>query len=67
MVESGSFYDMSCNWSTSSIRKEYYQDFLLDAGCDDITCLKTFDNNVLSNVSLKYYADFLPSIDGAFM
>jgi len=67
MVESGSFYDMSCNRNISSIRREYYQDFLFDAGCDDITCLKTLDNNVLFNVSLKYYADFLPSIDGVFM
>jgi hypothetical protein len=67
IVESGSFYDMPCNWNISDIREQDYQDFLLDAGCGDVACLKTLDNDVLFNVSLKYYAEFLPSIDGVFM
>lgn len=67
IVESGSFYDIPCNWNISSIRQSNYQDFLENTGCRDIACLKTLDNAILFNVSLAYYADFLPSIDGDFM
>ncbi|RDW84960.1 hypothetical protein BP6252_02550 [Coleophoma cylindrospora] len=67
IIESGSFYDIPCNWNISAIREAKYQSFLNDTGCGDLDCLKTLDNDVLYNVSLTYYADFLPSIDGDFM
>lgn len=67
IVESGSFYDVPCNWNISAIREANYQSFLVDTGCTDLACLKTLDNSLLYNISLTYYATFLPSIDGDFM
>lgn len=67
IIESGSFYDIPCNWNISAIREANYQSFLNDTGCSDLECLKTLDNDVLYNVSLAYFEDFLPSIDGDFM
>lgn len=67
IVESGSFYDIPCNWNISAIREANYQSFLNDTGCSDLECLKTLDNDILYSVSLTYYEEFLPSIDGDFM
>ncbi|KAL3419365.1 carboxylesterase family protein [Phlyctema vagabunda] len=67
IVESGSFYDMPCNWNISDIREANYRSFLNEIGCDNFSCLQNLDNEILFNVSLKYYDQFLPSIDGTFM
>lgn len=67
IVQSGSFYDMPCNWNISAIREANYQSFLNDTGCNNLSCLQTLDNELLFNVSLLHYDQFLPSIDGNFM
>jgi carboxylesterase type B len=67
IVQSGSFYDVPCNWNISSIREARYQTFLNETDCDNFSCLRSLDNEILFNVSLQYYDQFLPSIDGNFM
>jgi hypothetical protein len=67
IVESGSFYDSPCDWNISSIRESRYQTFLKETGCGNLLCLRTLNNTVLFNVSVKYFDRFLPSIDGNFM
>ncbi|KAH7314245.1 alpha/beta-hydrolase [Rhexocercosporidium sp. MPI-PUGE-AT-0058] len=67
IVQSGSFYDVPCNWNVSTIREANYQSFLNETGCDGFSCLQTLDNEILFNVSLKFFSQFLPSIDGTFM
>jgi len=67
IAESGSFYDVPCNWNISAIRETNYQSLLNETGCDNFSCLRTLNNEVLSNASLKYFDQFLPSIDGDFM
>ncbi|KAK8853020.1 hypothetical protein IAR55_003721 [Kwoniella newhampshirensis] len=64
IVESGSFYEMPCNYNISDIREATYQKFLADTTCGSLSCLKTLDIDTLYNVSLKYFDQFLPSIDG---
>jgi carboxylesterase type B len=58
---------MPCNWNISAIRETNYRTFLNETGCDNFSCLQTLDNEILLNVSLKHYDQFLPSIDGTFM
>ena len=65
--QSGSFYDEPCNWNISSIREARYQTFLNKTGCENFSCLRSLDNEILFNVSLQHYDQFLPSIDGNFM
>jgi len=67
IVQSGSFYDVPCNWNISAIREANYQKLLNETGCDNFSCLQTVSNEVLSKASSKYYNQFLPSIDGTFM
>jgi carboxylesterase type B len=67
IVQSGSFYDMPCNWNISSVREARYQAFLNETGCANFSCLRTLDNEILFNVSVQHYDQFLPSIDGTFM
>ncbi|PVH70977.1 alpha/beta-hydrolase [Cadophora sp. DSE1049] len=67
IVQSGSFYDVPCNWNISAIRETNYQLLLNQTGCGNISCLQTLDNEILFNVSLQHYDQFLPSIDGEFM
>lgn len=67
IVESGSFYDVPCNWNITATREANYQSFLNATGCADIACLKTLDIETLFTQALVYFEDFLPSIDGDFM
>ena len=37
IVQSGSFYDMPCNWNISAIRKINYQKLLNETDCDKVS------------------------------
>lgn len=67
IIESGSFYDIPCNWNISAIREANYQAFLNATTCIDFDCLRNLDVESLYEVALEYFDAFLPSIDGDFM
>jgi hypothetical protein len=64
IIESGSFYNLSCSWDINARHERNFQKLLNETSCGNLDCLRTVNVNKLYNVSLKYYDQFLPSIDG---